>query len=37
MTFTARYGAHKFYRDNSSSAMLSFNQTNIAVSPLLYR
>ena len=37
MTFTARYGAHKFYRDSNNTAMLSFNQTNIAVSPLLYR
>ncbi len=37
MTFTARYGSHKFYRDNTNTAMLSMNQTNITVAPLLYR
>ena len=37
MTFTARYGSHKFYRDATTSAMLSMNQTNITVAPLLYR
>ncbi len=38
MTFTARYGSHKFYRDSNGMAMLSYNpQSNITVSPLLYR
>lgn len=37
MTFTAQYGSHKFYRDNTNTAMLSMNQTNITVAPLLYR
>jgi N-acetylmuramoyl-L-alanine amidase len=37
MTFTARYGSHKFYRDSPNMTMLSMNQTNITVAPLLYR
>ena len=38
MTFTARYGSHKFYRDNpNTTAMLFLNQTSINVSPLLYQ
>ena len=37
LTFTARYGSHKFYRDTNTIAMLSMLQANINVAPLLYQ